>query len=617
MLNNKNIICISSIDWDFIWQGHQEIMSTLARNGNRVLFIENTGVRAPRINDAGRLRSRFRNWKKGFKGIRKLKENLYIYSPLVLPLPYSRIAIKINKFLMLSVVKKWMDSMEFHDPIIWTFLPTPIVPDIVGELNSSIFIYYCIDDFASSSKGARKIKKAEEKVIKQADLVFTTSHKLRDRCSLINKNTHLFPFGVSVDHYNETRDAKVDKPADMRDISAHPIVGYVGGIHKWVDLNLLKEIALKHQGSIVLVGPEQVDLSALKGIKNIYILGKKQKEELPNYVKFFDVGIIPYLKTKYTDNVYPTKINEYLAMGKPIISTKIPEVVALNNEQGGDFINLIDDEKDFREALQKSLSITPKEILQKRIDVANSNSWAHKIEKMCNLIEDKMQVLQAELNQNWVMRFKYFYTKTHKKALVLTGLFAILFYWALFYQPLWKIASPLKISQMPRKADAIVVFGGGVGEGGSPGKSTIERARFSADLYNEGFAKKIIYSSGYTWRYNDAENMKLIAMSMGIPEKNIILDKKGDMTYKNVKSTTEILRDKGFNKIILVSSPYNMRRASLVYRNIAKDINVIYVPVKFPQFYSSRNQYPNGIEQIKAIIHEYLGIIYYFFKGYI
>ena len=131
MIREKNIICISSIDWDFIWQGHQEITSTLVAGGNRVLFIENTGVRAPKLGDAGRLKARFLNWKKGFKGIRKLKENLYIYSPLVLPFPYSKIATKINKFLMLKIIRKWMDIMEFHDPIAWTFLPTPIVLDIL------------------------------------------------------------------------------------------------------------------------------------------------------------------------------------------------------------------------------------------------------------------------------------------------------------------------------------------------------------------------------------------------------------------------------------------------------------------------------------------------------
>src|SRR3989338_180157 len=104
MLKNENIICISSIDWDFIWQGHQEIMSTLARNGNRVLFIENTGVRPPGIRDISRIKNRIKNWLRGIKGIREETANLYVFSPLVLPFPYSRIARWINRRLILSIL---------------------------------------------------------------------------------------------------------------------------------------------------------------------------------------------------------------------------------------------------------------------------------------------------------------------------------------------------------------------------------------------------------------------------------------------------------------------------------------------------------------------------------
>ena len=618
MLYNKNIICISSIDWDFIWQGHQEIMSTLSTNGNRVLFIENTGVRAPTIKDAGRLRHRFLNWKKGYKGIRKLSENLYVYSPLVLPFPYSGISVKINKFLMLSLLRKWMKVMEFHDPIVWSFLPTPLTLNLLDELDPSASIYYCIDDFSSSSKGAKKVKKSEKEVIRRASLVFATSHNLYRRCSALNKETHLFPFGVSIGNYNTARKNSIPVPDEIRGIK-RPIIGYVGGVHKWVNVELVKNIALAEKdSSLVVIGPKQTDLCGIDRLDNVFILGKKEPQDLPKFVKFFDVGIIPYRITKYTENVYPTKINEYLAMGKPVISTRIPEVVEFDRENGGDFIYFIENEKDMKGVMEKVVSQAEQARWRdRRISVANENSWPHKIEKMCSLIEHKLEALQSEISENWVKRFSQFYKRTRKKASIIAGL-VTLAYLAVFYSPfIWLAASPLEISENPGKADAIVVFGGGVGEGGSPGKSTIERARFSAELYNEGFAETVIYSSGYTWKYNDAENMKLIAMSMGVPEKSIVLDKKGDITYRNVKYTAEILRKNNLKRIILVTSPYNMRRASLVYRKIAGDMDIMYVPVPNPQFYYRHFQMPIRIEQWKAIMHEYGGIIYYFLKGYI
>ena len=192
MLKDENIICISSIDWDFIWQGHQEIMSTFANNGNRILFIENTGVRAPTIRDLPRLKKRFITWSRGIGGIRREKENLYIFSPIVLPFPYSRIARWINKYLLLFCLNKWMKVMDFNDPIILTFLPTGITLDLINNINKKVTIYYCIDNFAVSSSLARKVKFTEQKLIEQSDLVFVTAKKLYDYCSQYNQRVYTF-----------------------------------------------------------------------------------------------------------------------------------------------------------------------------------------------------------------------------------------------------------------------------------------------------------------------------------------------------------------------------------------------------------------------------------------
>jgi hypothetical protein len=100
MTPRPDVLCISSIDWDFIWQGHQEIMSALAAQGHRVLFLENTGVRMPVVRDLPRIRQRIRNWWRGTKGFRQERPNLFVYSPLVFPFPYSRIARWINRWLL-------------------------------------------------------------------------------------------------------------------------------------------------------------------------------------------------------------------------------------------------------------------------------------------------------------------------------------------------------------------------------------------------------------------------------------------------------------------------------------------------------------------------------------
>src|SRR5438128_7692638 len=134
MTRLPDILCISSIDWDFIWQGHQEIMSRLASGGHRVLFVENTGVRAPHVSDLPRVRQRIRNWWRGTKGFRQERPNLFVYSPLLLPLPYSQVARWINRVLLIGALRRWMRATGFYRPIVWTFLPTPIALDLIADL---------------------------------------------------------------------------------------------------------------------------------------------------------------------------------------------------------------------------------------------------------------------------------------------------------------------------------------------------------------------------------------------------------------------------------------------------------------------------------------------------
>ncbi|MDD4910357.1 MAG: ElyC/SanA/YdcF family protein [Candidatus Omnitrophica bacterium] len=615
MLEHQDIICISSIDWDFIWQGHQEIMSALAKAGNRVLFIENTGVRHPGIRDIPRIQRRVKNWLKGVKGIRQEGKNLYIYSPLVLPFPYSRFARWVNCHLVFSVLDKWFKVMNFGDPIVWTFLPTPLSSDIIDNLVKKLTVYYCIDNFRASSASARRIERSEADLLKKADLVFVTSNELHRYCSRYNKNVHFFPFAVSYEKFENIRLNESAAPAELGNINK-PIVGYVGGMHKWVDQPLIRAVARRRGDlSFVFVGPIQDDISSLSDLDNVHFLGKKEHDRLPCFIKSFDVCIIPYSLTDYTKNVYPTKLNEYFAMGKPVVSTGLPEIISFN-ERHNNMVYTAEGAEGFTGAIERALREDNSSLAQRRIDIARENSWSNSIVRMNGLIEDSLLEKQRlNIDSQWMAKLSRFYKKARRRT-VIFGIVCLLIYVILFKSPfIWFVAGPLKISDGPRKADAIVVFGGGVGETGSPGKSTIERARYAAGLYKQQYADKIVFSAGYTYNYNDAENMMLFALSEGVPRDDITLDKNGNNTYENVKFTAEILDRQGWDSILLVSSPYNMARASLVYRKIAAGIKVSYTPVPNPQFYNRRSG--SRLEQIKAILHEYLGILYYWWKGYI
>ena len=512
MLKNEDIVCISSIDWDFIWQGHQEIMTRLARGGNRVLFIENTGVRAPRISDIGRIRRRLVNWKKGVHGIRQIEKRLYVYSPIVLPFPYLWIARIINKRLVFSVLFKWLKTVGFSDPIVWAFLPTGLSLDLIDKIGPKALIYYCIDSFRDSSGAARKIKETEERLLKKADIVFVTSEELLKYCAQHNDMVHYFPFGVSIENFQRVLGEKCEAPVDIRDIK-RPIAGYIGGIHKWIDFELVSQMAHKNKDvSFVFCGPIQEDISRFKELSNVIFLGQKKTEELPLYVKEFDVAIIPYRITEYTNNVYPTKLNEYLSIGKRVVSTNLVEVEKFNRENGG-IVRIVKTPEDFCEAVTRAVR-TPADDKEAALAMAaaQKNSWAVKLEKMSELVDVLVKDKAKERELSWKANLTRLYKKT-KNRIVPAAVLSALIYFIIFHtQLVWFIAKPLEIRDVPQRADIIAVLGGGVGESGKAAEGYQERVQSAVKLYNSHLSQNIIYLSGYTYLMKEAYIMKTLSV---------------------------------------------------------------------------------------------------------
>ncbi|MBI3493777.1 MAG: YdcF family protein, partial [Acidobacteria bacterium] len=567
MLTGRDIVCISSVDWDFHWQIHHELMSTLAARGNRVLFIENTGVRAPGVSDMTRIRQRIKNWWHSTKGFRLERENLFVYSPLFLPFPYSRIAGWLNRHVLFRPLRRWMAATGFHQPIVWTFLPTPTARDLIREVDPSLTIYYCADDFSASSHAARRIKRSEAQLFADVDLVFATSQKLLDRARQYTTRARRFPAGVNYDKFTAVNAAADAMPADLQALHP-PIAGYVGALHVWLDQDLIVDLARRMPDvTFALVGPTHSDTSRLTACPNVHLLGGRPHDEVPHYIKGFNVGLVPYRVSEYTASVYPVKLNEYLAMGVPVVSSDLPEVRRFNADHGG-VLAIASDTAQFEQAVRSALTPAAPAEIERRRSVARENSWTSRIDAMSALVTGALAE-RARTRDGWDERLRRAYRLARRRALeaVLALVFA---YGILFETPaVWLMAAPLKVEAPPQHADAIVVFAGGVGESGQAGGGYQERVKQAVDLYRQGFAPRIVISSGFVFAFKEAEVMRALAVASGVPDSAIVLETRAANTFENVTFTREILDRNGWRRILLVSSPYHMRRALLTWKKAA------------------------------------------------
>ena len=611
--SRRDVVCISSIDWDFIWQGHQEIMSALAAEGHRVLFVENTGVRAPTPRDLPRMRQRIRNWWRGTKGFREERPNLFVYSPLLVPLPYSRVARTVNRLLLVRALRRWMRAIGFHRPIVWTFLPTPIALDLIDALDPELTIYYCIDDLAASSPGAKRIISSEQRLFAQADLVFVTSEKLRERAARASDRVHVFPFGVNFDQFDRVRHAS-DAPPPELEALARPVIGYVGGVHQWVDQDLIVALASQMpEATFALVGPAQADVSALAQCPNVRLLGQRPHDAVPHYVKGFDVAIVPYRVTEYTLNVYPTKLNEYLVMGVPVVATDLPEIRGYNVRHG-DVVEVASDALAFAAAIRHALDDSVPPDVERRVAAAHANSWQSRLAAMNCLIEDAIE-RRAAPRPRWEETLRRVYRQARFRAAQMVLAVAVVYALVFHTNIVWWAAAPLRVTAPGTRADAIAVFAGGVGESGKAGGGTQERLQHAIDLYKTGEAAHLILSSGYVYSFPEAEVMRTLAVDQGVPSGAILLEQRSTNTYQNVSFVHDIMRQRGWRSVLLVSSPYHMRRALLVWRKVAPAIQVIPAPPLKSQFYDHVRG--ASFEQVRAVLREYLAILGYWYRGWI
>lgn len=387
MIESLNIVCLAGCEWDFTWQPTQEIMLRLAKAGNRVLYVQPTGTRTVKFSDWRRILERVRGKVAGVQRSSGLPPELTIYSPLVLPFPYSRVARSINRWILFRKIERWLGRRIGLDVIFWFYFPSPLNADVMRRAKASLTIYQIMSS-AEAVRPHPAFIEANNAMLEGCDLILANSGRLRVQASRHNTSAHLFRAGVSLELFEPAR--TVEKPDDLQGID-EPIVGYVGALHEWVDLELIRAVAASMPDfQFVLVGPIVRDVEVLRGLPNVRFLGQKPHGEVPRYVRFFDVCIIPYVRDAYTETTYPAKLNEYLALGKPVVATPLPELVDYNQEFDG-VLRLAGDAPAFASALREAVEGNAPERQAHYRCVAGKNAWTAIVEAMSGLIEEKLR----------------------------------------------------------------------------------------------------------------------------------------------------------------------------------------------------------------------------------
>ena len=395
MLTDRDIVIISSIDRHELWQSHHEIATRFARKGNRVLFLENLGIRAPRLRDAKRLGTRIVNRVRSLRtGFRHIEPNLSVCSTLILPPWGSWLRRALNHRFFLPIAARTIKRMVRSHPLVLTFLPTDtasaLAESIAGE--SGVIIYYAIADFEELAPDRELLRSSETYLAERADAVFANGESVAKRLRQWRSDVHVFPVGVNVETFFAEPKAPLG-PRDERAFSAirGPIIGYVGGLHRHVDFELVSRTArLRPEWTWVLVGPSIESTSSLEKIDNVVLLGRREHGELPSIIRRFDVGVVPYLTGASTRTVVPTKLNEYLACGKPVVSTRLPRSEEISH-QLEDVIVSDDGPDSFVAAIESALRLGAGEAaIERRRRFASNHDWGPLLERMSHVIESNL-----------------------------------------------------------------------------------------------------------------------------------------------------------------------------------------------------------------------------------
>lgn len=386
MLKNQSIICFGGEDW---WYHHphskNHLMRRFARAGNKVIFVNSISMGLPSLANKDLLPKIFRKLKSYLKFARQTPEGITVVSPVVVPFYGSPFVRALNQKLLIAQLRLLMKRQGMSRPVLWIAIPT--AAEIIGKFDESAIVYQVSDKYDANSEDhatdSATIRELHELAIKKADIVFYSGRKLLAEAASGLEKSHLLEQAVDFEHWSQIKNLK--SAAEIEKIP-RPRLGYFGAIEPWLmDQGLIKKASEKHpEWQWIFIGnlARGTDLTDLP---NVHFLPRVSYNELPKYAAGFDVCVLPW-ETEHTFTSYGSaiKVREYLATGKPVVISPLPEYEPMK-----DVLRIARSRDEFMRLIEDALAETGAETAARRQASVKNGTWDARAEWVSDLIEAK------------------------------------------------------------------------------------------------------------------------------------------------------------------------------------------------------------------------------------
>ncbi|WP_432714346.1 glycosyltransferase family 1 protein [Pedobacter sp.] len=363
----QNLLCLSHLRWDFVFQRPQHLLSRFAKEAN-VYFMEE-----PIFDTNGETKLT----------VSKRAAKLSVIVP---HLPTGMDTKSVNLCLA-QLLEKFFHSDTLNDWTFWYY--TPMAFAFTENFKPRLTIFDCMDELSAFDFAPKELIGLEKKLMAKADLVFTGGHSLYEAKQKQHANIFPFPSSIEKEHFEQARKMKL-QPVDQASIIGVKI-GFYGVIDERFDIELIRTIAEERPTwQIILIGPVvKIPHESLPKNANIHYLGQKSYAELPRYLSGWDVALIPFQLNESTRFISPTKTPEYLAAGVPVVSTPIRDVIKPYGIKK--LVHIGENGHDFIKAIEAEINSTDKKKWLTQVDeFLKFNSWDNTYQKMKTLIVNQL-----------------------------------------------------------------------------------------------------------------------------------------------------------------------------------------------------------------------------------